>query len=131
MRDYAAGLLKSICTLHVKGSHDYSYRSMKKHLLTVIYVLLGFGCNTTPMFLTSSQQLVISNAARDRFTKELELTKNEREFVDNTNPLFSYYFMAYPYAQYRITWSPPDGREIKVFGTGNVFELENAKVAVE
>ena len=57
MRDHAPGLLKSICTLNIIGSHDYSLRStekMPKKLFKFLHLLATVGAITLPLILVSS-----------------------------------------------------------------------------
>ena len=103
-----------------------------KHTIFPLILFLIVSCTSSPqILLTSAQQFVIAKFGRENYTRDLELTENERIFVDNTFPDFNYYIMSYPYSQYNLSWNTPDGRVIKIYGTGDITKLENAKVVVE
>lgn len=107
------------------------YMNIKCFVYLLVLCLI-VSCTSAPQtLLTSAQQFAIADYGREKYTRELDLTENERIFVDNTFPNFNYYIMSYPYSQYNLSWETPGGRKIKIYGTGDITILENAKIVVE
>ena len=58
----------------------------------------------------------------------LGLGPGEIEIIMREEPSLSYYFLAKPYADYRVRWPVANGEAILIHGRGNLFELEGAVV---
>ncbi len=79
--------------------------------------------------LTAEQRRIVIERAREKVvTSSLGLGPQELEIIMREEPSLSYYFLAKPHADYTLRWPVANGEAVRVFGRGNLFELEGAVV---
>lgn len=102
-----------------------------KHLLILLAFCLP-ACAQLEMFsshLTQNETNTVRELARKKVLDSGVLKdEQEIELVKTTNPTCSYYFLARPYADYRIYWLINSNERITVAGRGNILVLEGAVV---
>lgn len=84
--------------------------------------------DVTPLLTNVQVEAVVSLAREKVLASGVANEAQEIEFVKNTRPGLSYYFLSRPYADYSVSWQVHAREFIVVYGRGNIFVLEGAHV---
>ncbi len=114
--------------------HPCRYASMKKYILIILSFFLFLAvvsscASIDPALLTEKQiESTVSLAREKAFAETNELTEQDKLFIRNEKPRFSYYILSGSYAQYSFSWDVDASNRVIVFGQGNILTLEGSTV---
>lgn len=97
--------------------------------LAIVSLVVLVGCQAMSGHMTVQEGVKVVSLARGAAIASGVLSADEVQKINSSQPAMAYYFMARPYADYRIHWKLSEEEEIVVSGQGDLTRLENAAVA--